>query len=1412
MRTTYVRKGYAYQFAVDTQSVSVGAYAMFDEIKNQDNQTIATDTASFDTASLDEGIYTCTVTLHAYNEEVYSNHIRTVTVYFVVVDPIGNVALPLDVRLDGVGDCAEITLNMTTLDGRVIMANNYLHIDIARENENVAITQGSTFNKFNITAKYLSNESFNVGFRIYKSYLFTNLDLDGDGFNDEEPVKFEYIAGATVNVSVTVAKEKLNNLTLSGESLCTSDVLGNYLELISDGEINDTVLNIEASESARNQEIGLTYAKWENGKFNLMPFVPVVNGTDVQIGGVATAYLSSYGSPVLTVRPTENASSMAIYALVVYTRDSLRHVETVNGNEFVLPDTYKIITLFVGTAQDVAASVSELSSSNVHDANSGIRNTLGSYNWVFKGTSENLAEPKVAALFYTNPETHDNFGSKINANIYYFDDLYTVLRWDELDYVAKGQTSITLSKYVRCAINNGYVYLQDNGNQVSDVTAFKTRFIDNNSSKRLSINLDENYSSNSDEEKYSHADVDVYYQFSVNGTTLTFYIVESIDNFDVKIQTNGSVNSTGLISRKNLSPDEYTNFYDEVIMHRGDTIDFDSNLNNDANWMLNKGNFTTNGTNYISYVGGLYTFFPYVEFNYKTPQNQTELYTFNLEALTSKVKVGVNGGVNYLNIVQDTVLLDGVTAATYDLTLRVDSSDWQPSLLNYQFKYDGVYYPLFKNNDTVSYVHMEEGKAKLEFKLTCLNANNPINTNGYYTYYLQIDVAIVIVTPTVDPFYDIPLAILEVSENLEGSSLARTKDPLRDSAYFSLTKQGIYNVSMAHFANTSIAENNRSALVLATGQTDSSVIYLDDTSAGGLLVIYPTPYYINVVNIGLTTASDGYHTETVKIGNDLTGKPIYDKVTYSVGFTQMVYNEDEKYYQPFLSDSGTPKMVSSWSRAEGYKWTGRYYFQTSIISDSQVSYRLADDTPFKIQISIQGESNAKPITEKMTLLAKYRDSFVITPGSSAEDYAVCTMTQTQYQAVGTSAIYDIALPTDYVPNYTAFTLNGIGSATSTIQSTYANVTIDTVAQTLSVYVKADIKAIGQSIEVRIPYHRPGDYINPYLSVVIVPVYCEVDGLEVIGHYETRLQLSSDDEKTQLKYRAIFDYDSSNIASRNINEKIENFNNSLLNSDMVYCNYEKLNEITVQFPYTYVNGVPVLTKNGDCRYIQTFYYDTPVTASTVQRSEYLAVGTAATFTFNNWDPSTISQLNYSDELNTNTFNQDEKSLVNTNKNKMWDVNIIRADRTTVAITVSLENNTERSNNEIYQLLVKSGKLSIKIYSNSNHATPLLELIVIPVYFTFDEFKLQYNPVNPLVALTTPTTITVEAGNIRADTSNENVNAAIRTFGIELSNVQNDSANNMNLLSFERVSNDDGIYNFNFDTTTCVLTRADSANPI
>lgn len=1374
VRTVYVRKGYSYEFAIDTPSVNVGAYAVFDKIYNAKGESITqTTVSSFDARNLDEGLYECRVSLHAYSDEVFgqSNPKNDILVYIIVVDPIGNVTIPTNISLDGIGDSFDIELLLKTLNNQYINDFSYLHIDLDQTNENVVIERNSEKpNQFKITAKYLTDEPFDIGFRIYKSYNFSEeFDLDGK-WTANKPFEFYYIGNALVTTKVTIRDTKTTSIKLDGYT-DNDNGIGKYIRLISN-PVSPVSIGYHSNLANQNAQsyYGITYVKWENGKFNFSAFESLDSNQELKIDDFAEAKFNAVTGKI-DVTPLAGETSLGTYALVIYTRDSLRYAGMNGENELVLPDVYEILPLYIGTEAEIDKIENEIISGNVHDANSGKRNDRGGFNWVVANQEDPTNQ--YALLFYTpEPSSNHHYSSPIKANLYYLDDLYTVLgaSWSPL----KNASSITVTKYVK--------------DQLIGSKTFSNK-------KRLFIDLDYKFDRYDDSVPYSTNDAVVKYEVNALGSKMTFFVVEYLDTFEVNVETRSG--NSGMVSRKNLAPNEYANAVDTITLQRGNEFWFNTNLNLYSGWQYRSPDFDSDeqqNTANISYAGGTYSFNPYIQF-----ENNGNVYTFDLDVLTATINVKVKGGVNYLNITQDTVTLDGVTMATYDLAVRVDQESWSLDLLKYNFLYDGIYYTLFENGNNVSYVVLEGGKSKLEFKVTCENAESPVYANFYYTYYLKIEVSMVIISPDVDPFYDISGARLIVQENLDNSPLAQVKTSVSDSAAFNLTKQGIYNVTMTHFAETNVVESNKSALTLASGQTNAGVIYLDQSSAGGILTVYPTPHYINVYNINLWTSQP--HSEKVLIGTDLSGKPIYDTVTYSIAFTQMIYNEQEKYYQPYISGGSTPKMVSSWSPAEGYKWTGKYYFKTYIVSSSQVSHRLTDGTRFAISISIQGESNAKAITETIILNAKYRNSFVVDPGDDTEDYMVCTMSQTRYQALGTTAVYDVALPNDCVPNYANFTFNEVNASTNTIDLSYATVTIDSVVQTLTVYLKADVASIGKNLEVRIPYTRPGDYVNPYLSVVIVPVYFEFDNIEVVDHYESILQVSTDDELKQLNYRGLFKYDTS-MASSSLNDKMKAFNTALKSADktLLMIDYETAGQITVQIAYSYLDGVPVLTKNGSCRYERTFNYHVIETPDAlIKRTEYLAVGTSATYTFYDWNALYTSQLYLEGGKSNNLTIAD-----------YWRANL-SAQGNTIKLNVSLENrSTKVTNNAAYQALIKAGKIVINVFSNTDRINPQLELTIIPVYFTFDEFKLHNNPVNPLVALTTPTQITVEAGGIAA-VDDVDVTNAINTFNQSLLSEQ-DKLSNSTALSFSRVPNDSNVLNFDFDTKTRALTRADASNPI
>ncbi len=1429
VRTVYVRKGYDYQFAIDTPSVNVGAYAEFTRVVSHDtNKVIAENTKVFDTTDLDEGLYECTVNLKAYSQDVYGNHDTEITVYVVVVDPVGNVAPISDVVLDGIDDSDVIALNLTDLDRKVITDTKYLHIDLVQTNENIVIDEHyGAFNQYKITAKYLYNNPIKIGFKIYKSYFFEHVDLDGDNQDDTEPFVFNYIAGSSITATVKINKEKPNALIVTGNDYTVEggDADG-YLKLVSSSNeanftITGSVVDVIKTE-ARNKKIGITYAQWENGKFQIEPFAyarwiqngefTILPNTMVTVGGVATVELASPDARKITVTPIAGKTSLAKYAVVVYPCDSLHYVKTQGDTEYALPDLSrcKIVSLYIGDKSDIEKAIADKKACVIHDANSGKCNSLGGYNWIIPAqNTDGTYSNSVAALTYT--ATGNSSGSQIQANKYYFDDLYTVLGWEQLGYILDLQKVVVVSNINKSIAVTKHVIRKINGEVTEEKKTYNLPLFDNNGSEpkatRLTLDLsDENYGGTAN---YSQdANTIVYFDFVENAMSSTFYVVDGFKYFDVHII---SENSRGLVARRDLSPEEFTQEFDSITMQRGNGFEFGKDVSFPARWELDTSSFDNTDktkTSTIEYQGGIYEFFPYVELERPIKDGNGviigwENNKFVLDALNAKVKVDVKGGVNYLNIVQDSITLDGASSASYDVTVRTDRP-WSSDLLTFTFLYDGVYYELFAENPNIAYINLEGGKAKLEFKLTCLNPSAEVQ-NFYSVYFLRIDVAVVITAPDVDPFYDISGSRLFVTENLAGSTLAKTKTPAVDSATFNLIKQGVYNLTIAHFAETNPVDGNKSALTLTTGQTNTGVIYLDSNSAGGLLKVHPTPYYINVTDISIATASDGYHTEMVQIGTDLSGKPIYDTVTYSIGFVQMIYNEDEGYFQPYLTGAGKPKMVSSWSRLEGYKWTGDYWFKTKLVTNSQIAYRLPNGTRFKIEVSIKGESNPKAITETMVLDARYRDSFVIDPSTDTEDYAVRTMLQTQYQALGTTAVYDIAFPTDCVPNFAGFTFNGVSSTSATIKSNLGDVTINSVNQTLTVRLNPDVKLINQTLEIRIPYTRPGDYVNPYLSVVIVPVYFKVNSLEIVDHYESRVQVATYDDLLALQYRAVFEYNTA-VANSTIIEKMNDFNASLLNSSSLNAEIDAAHgQASVKLSYTYENGVPVLGRNTDCRLAQTFNYELKQADALVKHTEYLAVGTSATYTFRGWSALHGNKLKLIPSANNDVSIQSEFWNYAINSTKVQN-------GYDVAITISLENRSKTiSDNTAYDTLINAGRIVVNVISTADSSQPQMELTIIPVYFTFGEFKLQNNPMRPLVALSNPTTVTIEAGSVKAVANDSDVTTAINAFNEELLAAQNNLNSNA-ILTFSRVPNSDGILNFDFNSKTRALTRADLSKPI
>ena len=114
----------------------------------------------------------------------------------------------------------------------------------------------------------MTDETINVGFKIYKSYNFgSNYDLDGNPDTPNEAFEFEYTGGALVTTEVKIVNEKPNKIEITDGVLHNVKV-GSYLELISTPEIQTKQILVEVDERAKNTNYGLAYAQWKNGKYS----------------------------------------------------------------------------------------------------------------------------------------------------------------------------------------------------------------------------------------------------------------------------------------------------------------------------------------------------------------------------------------------------------------------------------------------------------------------------------------------------------------------------------------------------------------------------------------------------------------------------------------------------------------------------------------------------------------------------------------------------------------------------------------------------------------------------------------------------------------------------------------------------------------------------------------------------------------------------------------------------------------------------------------------------------------------------------------------------------------------------------------------------------------------------------------
>ena len=135
-------------------------------------------------------------------------------------------------------------------------------------------------------------------------------------------------------------------------------------------------------------------------------------------------------------------------------------------------------------------------------------------------------------------------------------------------------------------------------------------------------------------------------------------------------------------------------------------------------------------------------------------------------------------------------------------------------------------------------------------------------------------------------------------------------------------------------------------------------------------------------------------------------------------------------------------------------------------------------------------------------------------------------------------------------------------------------------------------------------------------------------------------------------------------------------------------------ITVSVSYVYVYGVPLLSRDGDHRYAQTFAYEINQSGenAVIEYKKYLPVGTTTTYTFHDWDPL------HATKLSLRNGNSNPSSISN-----YWNADMNPAVKSQngydVSITVSLENRSDTVSNETaYEALIAAKEIVLYVDSS------------------------------------------------------------------------------------------------------------------
>jgi hypothetical protein len=893
-------------------------------------------------------------------------------------------------------------------------------------------------------------------------------------------------------------------------------------------------------EYADNSQIGFAFAEWKNSAWDLS-YSPdgkggyVVGYSILNDGGAVN---KKDGSRIVEIVDDRNKVAVlqargynhdvvfdTQIGLVAYALDSMRRVDgTPNDPDdnvfYNKPLTYSVVPVFVASVDKSFGDLAAAFFSMVHDANSGVKNNLGGYNWTIK--AEGDAGVDHAALFLTaRPRAGTpKVQSVITANRYYIDDLYTVLGWPMLNTDNKTlYPQFVWSNFMVIKIN------PSDSEKAVIGDAFSTNgrpFLElrNNTGSFILI-YDYNLNRKMDE-----------------GETVGYFtVVPGLST--ISISTGGK----GKLARQTLdSLLKDTNYeYNRGFTARaGSPFLLDPEFPQDSMWTATAYAYSYEifgATKIYNQTPKLYpidevintTNYPMDDSRdfFVIPEITVNGLKYSVPELTSTIPVNLITGAKYLEIAQNKNTIDGHTAAIYDVTLITDKAKWEIGSLSYKFEYVevGSYITtpvtttvvLFGSRD----VELGSGRTKVPLKRNSMNTGawlvftlTEVNTIKidpetdpekliFYQHRVRIEISIVVDGTAQDPIFPLT-GTLTVKENVPIRE-SRFHEAVWDEAEFNVISESVYNVQFEHFANVTTVDITK--IKMDESQTGSREIYVD--SSGGLLKVFTTPYYVsvNTFNIGSNTFKNAILT-----GYDKDKKPIYKYEDWSIQFIQYVYDPATKTYMRYAAPDSDEKGVQTLSTYLGgneYGWDGVYYFKTVVQQDFQGKASSLPPAGTKFTVTAEITSGGKIATQSTILTVAYPPILEVNGPNYPDPLGIATIVVDAYQAIGTTKQYQIILPDDTTPFYEDMQV---------INGDYCYYTFE--GQTLTVVLYATEDAIGYPIGFRVPYIQNDGtgFADQYYLLRITPVYFELTKMFYIQNHPEDPLLVDTETETEIYLR------------------------------------------------------------------------------------------------------------------------------------------------------------------------------------------------------------------------------------------------------------------------------------------------------